>query len=569
MEKYKACETLRQMLQQHTSTSTGDIKMTMTSHFIFTYNGSSFDISTTNSNTYIEKALGEYSIVRVYLYGDGNTTNKQIAFKFLNSESESDSLVDLGYSGSGWMKLTNDDEFLSGVKVNGQAIKDVYPDVEFFMITSSGLAIKGLDLQIGDIVVIEEGTVYSNGDIKMTMKHRYAFRYNGTDYDVSDAFLEENENRSYYVIGIAAYNNESSNANQVAFKLLDNADADYTNVNLGYPKTGWTEITTADEFLARIKINDEPIKDVYPDVKLSALETGSGLALQNLDLKSGDKITIEEGAIFANGNITAKMTQEFMFTFNGTGYDVTTNGADVKEYGIVKTGLIGGGNCTSNQLAVWLYNSDSEGGLAVNFGNGGGWKIQDVNSGFLSYVYKNGKLIKEECTEIEFYTVENNGIALKNIEMSAGDVITIAEKGVFENENVILEMQFEFSFVFDGESYTIVRRPGLIVPPTDNEEEDTNLPEDEGEGENKPTTPDEGEEGNKPTTPDEGEGENKPATPNEGNQPNNPNQGGNEDSGENDEKSETKKGCRSSIAGMGIPAIALAAAVVLKKKRKA
>ena len=535
----------------------GDVQMEMGYKYTFTFDGNAYSVEKTNGTASVGR--GDYAIVKVGLYEDGNTTDKQIAFKFMNNEEAAASTVDLGYRKNGWTEIGKEDAFLEDIRFNGKPIKEVFPEVNLWaMETGNGLALEGIEIKKGDVIAIEKGATFTHRNYKMTMQERFAFKNNGDSYAYSDAFIEENENRSYYIVN-ADVNTDNSNATQLAIELFDNAEKSYSNVDLGYGKTNWTKLNAEISFLSYVKVNGTPIKEAYPNVEFWAFN-GNGLAFEKLELTSGDKVTIDKGAVFTNGGITAKLLQEFTFTFNGTDYEVSKTEEAIKEYVVVKASVIGGGNSTKDQLAFWCYNSEDESGLAINFGgNSGSWANQE-NTSFLSYVYKNGRAIKEVCPDILLYTISPNGIALKNIDMNAGDVITIAEKGVFENETVSIEMQFTFTFTFDGETFEITRtNETLVTPPSDNE--------NEGEEGNKPITPDEGEEGNKPTTPDEGEGENKPATPNEGNQPNNPNQGGNEDSGENDEKSETKKGCRSSVAGLGVVAFTLGTLAFVKKKK--
>ena len=91
----------------------------------------------------------------------------------------------------------------------------------------------------------------------MEMRHRFAFRYDGNNsYSIGDTFLEEVADRSYKIVSVATYD-YNCNAGKLTFKVLEYTDEAYSHVNLGYGRTGWTEIETP--FIEHIKVNGTPI----------------------------------------------------------------------------------------------------------------------------------------------------------------------------------------------------------------------------------------------------------------------------------------------------------------------
>ena len=362
-----------------------------------------------------------------------------------------------------------------------------------------------------------------------------------------EATMADLENRDYYIIDIACQK-DNSRADQLALFLYNNGSRSYSNVDMGYSKEGWRTIEDADAFLTHIKVDGYKIKDKYKDVKILSMNVGNGIALQGLELTGGEQITIEKGAMLINGGVKAKMMYDFRITYKG-GQDFTVSEVleyekvPDREYAIVKAGKVSGYQ-SSKQLGIKLYDCDTTKGSMVKLGGSEtSWKEIDdkEKENFLNSVYLNDEPILTACSGVQLYLMETkaggNNICFDNINVEEGDVITIAQEAVLTHEQVKAKMQFEFQFTFNGEDkgYDVVRlyNPPAIALPDDSEEENNTT---ENEEDNTP----ENEEGT--TT----EKEEKPA----------------------DTSPEEKEGCGSSIAGMGVVALALGALALGKKKRK-
>ena len=465
------------------------VTMTMKRHFVFTYNGSSFDMTTFNNSAYLEQFANNYTIVRIGLYGDGNTTSQQIAFKFMNDETESDSVVNLGYSTSGWTKLNTDMAFMSNILFNGTPIKEVFSDVGLWATeTGCGLVLENFKCKNGDIIAIESGAEFTNGDVTMTMAKRFAFRYNATSgaYAIGNAFVEEISNRNYYIVDTETYKSVSSNT-QLAFKLLDNLDSEYSLVYLGYTKNNWTKLDSNAPFISSIKINGTPIKQVYQDLEFWAMETGDGLALSGLNLSQGDVITIDKDAVFENGDIKARIMHELSFTYVG-GEDKPFEVADnsdkvINEYGIVAVRVYGDGNTTKNQLALKFLNNETESASTVELGySKTNWTKLNTETAFMSNVLFNGRPIKEVFPSVELWALNtSSGLALKNVTCQDGDVISIALGTEFINGEIKMTMQYTFVFTYTEETFDTVRSNEMAQPPVNppaDSDDDSNVDSD-------------------------------------------------------------------------------------------
>lgn len=371
-----------------------------------------------------------------------------------------------------------------------------------------------------------------------------------TTQAIQDATMADLEKRDYYIVDIACQK-ANSRADQIALFLYNNTSRSYSNVDMGYSKEGWRPIEEgADAFLDHIKVDGYKIKDKYKDVKLASMNVGYGIALQGLELKGGEQITIDKGTTLVNGDVKAKMMYDFRITYNG-GQDFTVSEVleyekvPDREYAIVKTGTVNGYQ-SSTQLGIKLYDCDTIKGSMVKLGgHEGSWKEIDdkAKEDFLNSVYLNDQPILTACSGVKLYLMETNAggnnICFDKINVETGDVITIAQEAVLTHELVKAKMQFEFQFTFNGTGYDVVRwyNPPTIVLPDDSEEDNTT--ENEEDTTEEEDTP-ENEEGT--TT----EKEEKPA----------------------DNSSEEKKGCGSSIGGMGVVAFTLGALALVKKKRK-
>jgi hypothetical protein len=394
----------------------------------------------------------------------------------MNNENEDASTVDLGYRKNGWTTIGNEDSFLDSIKVNGTPIKEVFPGVVLCALeTGCGLALQNVAMKVGDILSIDEGAQFTHGGFSMTMYQRFAFRYDGATYEIRDAFLDEVTDRSYKIVSVATYD-ENCNAEKLVFKVLNHTSETYSNVNLGYKRSGWTEIETP--FIEHIKVNGTPIKEVYSNVIFWALETGHGLALEGLNLTAGDVITIDKGAVFANGDITAKMMQQFTFTFNGTGYDVTATEDTVNEYSIVKVRLYGDGNTTENQMAIKFMNNENEDASTVDLGySKTNWTELGTKLSFIEGIKINGMPIKQVCQNVELWALETgSGLALKGLELQDGDVVTIEKGTEFSHNGVSMQMQFEFQFAFESGEFDVYR---VNASKTDQPSQDGDLPEND------------------------------------------------------------------------------------------
>ena len=451
----------------------GDIQMEMGYQYNFTYNGSTYEIAETSGTESV--GSGEFLIVKVRLYGDGNTTDKQIAIKFMNDENEDASTVDLGYRKNGWTPIGNEDSFLDSIKVNGTPIKEVFPSVVLCALdTGCGLALQNVAMKVGDILSIDEGAQFTHGGFSMTMYQRFAFRYDGATYEIRDAFLDEVDNRSYKIVAVSAYEDDNCTEQNLAFKLLSHTDERYSNVNLGYPFS-WTNIGTDNSFLSYVKVNGEPVVEKCPNLVFYSMDTGYSLSLQGLGLSVGDQVTIDKGAVFTNGDITAKMMQGFTFTFNGTGYDVSATEDSVNEFSIVRVSLYGDGNTDNTKIAVKFMNNENESASTVDLGCAR-WTELGTKIAFIDSIKINGQPIKEVYPSVAFWALDTGcGLALQGLDLQDGDVITIEQGAIFAYNDVSMQMQFEFQFAFENGEFDVYRvnAPKIDVPPA----QDEDLPE--------------------------------------------------------------------------------------------
>ena len=448
----------------------GDIQMEMGYQYNFTYNGSTYEIAETSGTESV--GSGEFLIVKVRLYGDGNTTDKQIAIKFMNDENEDASTVDLGYRKNGWTPIGNEDSFLDSIKVNGTPIKEVFPSVVLCALdTGCGLALQNVAMKVGDILSIDEGAQFTHGGFSMTMYQRFAFRYDGATYEIRDAFLDEVDNRSYKIVAVSAYEDDNCTEQNLAFKLLSHTDERYSNVNLGYPFS-WTNIGTDNSFLSYVKVNGEPVVEKCPNLVFYSMDTGYSLSLQGLGLSVGDQVTIDKGAVFTNGDITAKMMQGFTFTFNGTGYDVSATEDSVNEFSIVRVSLYGDGNTDNTKIAVKFMNNENESASTVDLGCAR-WTELGTKIAFIDSIKINGQPIKEVYPSVAFWALDTGcGLALQGLDLQDGDVITIEQGAIFAYNDVSMQMQFEFQFAYENGEFDVYRvnAPKIDVPPAQDED---------------------------------------------------------------------------------------------------
>ena len=164
------------------------VSMTMLHEFRFTFEGEQAQQKYTPWGITTEEkhlAVREYSIVNMSVY-DGATSANQISFKFLNNAKEEYSNVYLGYNV--WTEPDADTTaFMQYIKINGAPISEALAlAVLKGMDQDAGLSLfLSTNVQVGDVVSIDQGAVFTHDGVTMTLPFGYAFTYNGVDYNIT------------------------------------------------------------------------------------------------------------------------------------------------------------------------------------------------------------------------------------------------------------------------------------------------------------------------------------------------------------------------------------------------
>ena len=292
--------------------------------------------------------------------------------------------------------------------------------------------------------------------------------------------LDDVENREYIVIKLSTYN-ENCSANVITLKLLDHEDERYSNVFLGYTSEQQITDLTGAAFLDSVKINNQPIKNLFPSAALSGTDKKDGLAIKNISLVMGDQISVDKNAVFINGGVKAKMTFNFRFTYMGTeeeqsfaAWNIPDYSKEVqREYSVVKVSLYHA-LTSAEKIAFRFYNNEHTTASTVDLGYSAASAglSDEYTAAFLEYITLNGKKITEPFPNAKICAMsEKDGLSLEGISLKAGDVITIAQGAIFDHNGVKMTMQFKFTFTYDGTSLSSERAndPSSAVTPASNE----------------------------------------------------------------------------------------------------
>lgn len=116
----------------------------------------------------------------------GASNASQITFKFSDVEDAIKTRVDLGYSG--WVAQdANTEAFKKYIKINNQPL----PGTAYLqgLDKKDGLCLSGIGpLSVNDVISIDQGATFTNGDVSITTTHKFTFKWNGTAYTVSKSF---------------------------------------------------------------------------------------------------------------------------------------------------------------------------------------------------------------------------------------------------------------------------------------------------------------------------------------------------------------------------------------------
>ena len=226
-----------------------------------------------------------------------------------------DNTVDLGYTG--WTSPDeNTEKFKKYIKINGNPLPDTAYVCGFDQ--KAGLSVQNINMNVGDVLTIDRGAVFTHGDIKMTLAVGLSYTWNGTTYDVAES--------EHYVVAVSYYT-EVTNASAIAIRFSNNVDVMTQNtLDLGYDLSGdWYRTDTA--LLEQILIKGVPASQI-DGIFLATMGQKDGVYIGSdtaggLNMQVGDTIVIPEGLKYTtSGGKTITTTSAFTYTYNGTGYDV-------------------------------------------------------------------------------------------------------------------------------------------------------------------------------------------------------------------------------------------------------
>ena len=236
-----------------------------------------------------------------------------LTFRFINS----DDTVDLGYVG--W---TDVDEactaFKQYITYNGGALPATATLQGFDQ--KDGLCLQNITFNVGDVITIAKGAVFTHGNVKMTLGVELSYTWNGTKFIVAiDG--ETVYNYQYEIVDGVYYEYDVKNS-EILFSF---ANSEKT-VDFGY--TGWTDPDADTEaFKSYIKLNGEALP---ASARLQGYNQAEGLALSGLTLAIGDEITIVKGAVFTHGDIKVTFGVDLTYMWNGLNYTVSVDGVVTK-----------------------------------------------------------------------------------------------------------------------------------------------------------------------------------------------------------------------------------------------